>query len=213
MAYANSHKKNLNKSSENIKKGENAFEMMKNNAQVTQNSAIAMLKLYSQGFRVNKTLEWKSKIKEFGFKFNKSCYAAVIKMYCYIRKMDQAFDIFYLMKHDNIPPNWSIYSNLIKGCTRSHKIVSGLNLLKEMKNNGYNIKFDNRFIVQFRRQLSNSPFIIKEIDDLTGKSQIFLPPWKKPGALKTRALSRDLTKAEKEDKYLQPQIQILPEYY
>lgn len=200
-SYANAHrtvdyKKGLSIEG-NIKKGEAIWEkMLSNGVRPTIAVMNSVLSLYAEGLRLNRTLEWLEKYKEYGFEPNFITYNILIKMHTRSKNMERAFDLFNLMKLKGFVPTRRTYGNLIFGCARTFFVTSGMRLLREMKENGYVLEPHYDFVLNFRRNLVKSPHLIREIDELTGKAYRYVPGWKKAGGRKPRSLRRVVTKEE-----------------
>jgi len=75
--------------------------------------------------------------------------------------------------------------------------MSGMRLIREMKENGIEPKPHHAYIMNFRRQLTTSPHLIREIDHLTGKDRDHVPMWEKVGGRKPKPEYRNVSPKER----------------
>jgi len=164
-----------------------------------------MLRVYSEGLRINRSKTLFENYKNYGLSPNFETYKIMIKMNCRSRRMDRALDIFQSMKTFELQIDFQTYVILIDGCTRSHLVTTGLRLLKEMKEKGFPIQPYHAYVVNFRRHLTKTPHIVNEIDRLAGRSE-FVPYFLKPGFRKVQARRRDMSKSEEKALSKEPKL-------
>jgi len=155
----------------------------------------SLLRVSAEACRINRTKMLYEKFSDYGVVPNKETFKILIKMYSRTRRMDRALDLFYSMKSFQHPIDYKTYILLMDGCVRSHYITSGMRIIKEMKEKGYPLQPHFHFVLNFRRQLVKTPHLIRELDDITGRSK-FRPTFLKPGFKIIRARRRELSKEE-----------------
>jgi hypothetical protein len=79
-----------------------------------------------------------------------------------------------------------------------------MKFLREMKEKGYKLHWSHEFVLNFRRNCTKFPHIVREIDELTGKAEHFIPPWRRPGGRRAINIRREITEEEKEKERLAP---------
>jgi hypothetical protein len=84
-----------------------------------------------------------------------------------------------------------------------------MKFLKEMKEKGYKLHWSHEFVLNFRRNCTKFPHIVREIDELTGKASHFVPGWRKPGGRKAISIRRPITKEELEKEKLEPRWKLI----
>lgn len=182
----------------NIKQAETIFNKLIE-AGETPNLAVAngMLSVYASGIRLNRALAFREEFAKYGLQPSVETYNILVRMYSRARRLERAFDIFNQMKLLGMKPNLTTYSDLITACARSDFVMSGMRLLREMKAKGIQCEPHHYYVINFRRNLTTSPHLIREIDEITGKNLHFVPGWKKVGGRKARPEYRDVSKEEK----------------
>lgn len=170
-----------------------------------------MLDVYCEAGRINRALTFKDSYSQMGLVPNTDTFASLIKMFSRARRLERAFDLFNQMKVLGMKPSLKTYSDIITACARSDFVMSGMRLLREMKEKGYPLAHHHYFVLNFRRNLTSSPHLVREIDDLTGKALHFVPGWKKPGGRHQRPDNRPVSKKErkaiaKEPAWLSPDM-------
>eukprot|EP01126_Amoeba_proteus_P005747 TRINITY_DN1196_c0_g1_i11.p1 TRINITY_DN1196_c0_g1~~TRINITY_DN1196_c0_g1_i11.p1 ORF type:complete len:144 (-),score=27.83 TRINITY_DN1196_c0_g1_i11:57-488(-) len=121
----------------------------------------------------------------------------MIKSFCRTKRMERAFDFLSEKKLKGFPVNLKDYANLVFGCARTDFVMSGLRLMREIKLSGLPLKPYYHFVIQFRRNLTQSPHIVREIDELTGKAREYLPGWKRVGGRKPKPEWREVPESER----------------
>lgn len=179
-------------------KAEKLFErMLSEGIKPTALSCNLMLNVYSWHSRVDSAIEFKKKMREvYGVQPDVYTYTTMIEMFGRVRQMDLALDQFNLMKAEGLTPSLTTYAVLIEGCTRNHLVSTGMKVLREMKANNIELKPEHTFIINFRRGLTKTPDIVREIDQLTGKAYRFRMPWRRKGSIRKITYHRELTKEE-----------------
>eukprot|EP01125_Pyxidicula_operculata_P007227 TRINITY_DN2456_c0_g1_i5.p1 TRINITY_DN2456_c0_g1~~TRINITY_DN2456_c0_g1_i5.p1 ORF type:complete len:200 (-),score=24.58 TRINITY_DN2456_c0_g1_i5:46-645(-) len=166
----------------------------------------AVLHLYTECLRINRALEFREKFKEHGLTFDLDTYKSYIKLFTRTKQLERAFDFFNLMKAENIKPDLQTYAHLVFGCARNLYITSGLRLMREMKENGIPVEPHFHFVVNFRRNITKTPHLVKELDEITGKAEHFVPGWKKPRGRKRNVQMREMTKEERQKLASEPKF-------
>jgi pentatricopeptide repeat protein len=159
----------------------------------------SVLAVYCTAPRIHRALEIREQFTELGLVPTKATYYHLIAMFSHIRRMERAFDIFNQMKLANIQPTLYVYGIMIAGCAKTHYVMSGMRLIREMKEKGIALLPHHRHIMNFRRNLMQTPHLIREIDRLTGKDLEFVPGWKKVGGRHQRPDWRNVSKKERKD--------------
>jgi len=195
---------------ENISSAEKIFERMvghgiKPNVMVLN----SLMKVYTEGLRLNRANVMREKFVDYGLKPNFATYKSMVKMYCRAKKLERAFDLFNIMKLENNKPDLQTYAYLIQGCAKCYFVSSGMRLLREMKEKEISLKPYYHFVLNFRRNLTKNPHLVREIDEMTGKILYYRPHFLLPGQRKIRAKMREITPKEqkmldKEPKFLTP---------
>jgi len=189
----------------NIQAANKIFERMRVSVTPTVLSLNELLRVYAEGYRINSTKQLYDTFRDYGVVPNTETYNVLLKMYCRTRRMERAVDLFYTMKSFQQPIEYRTYVILINGCARSHYVISGMNLIKEMKEKGMRLEPHLSFVLNFRRLLSKTPHLMKEIDELTGKPK-FIPTFLKPGFKKISARRRELSEEEKKILSKEPKL-------
>eukprot|EP01124_Arcella_intermedia_P017842 TRINITY_DN2481_c0_g1_i1.p1 TRINITY_DN2481_c0_g1~~TRINITY_DN2481_c0_g1_i1.p1 ORF type:complete len:986 (-),score=264.69 TRINITY_DN2481_c0_g1_i1:1247-4120(-) len=194
----------------NIKDAEQVFEKMVS-AGISPSVPVmnALLKVYTEAMRFNRSNALKEKYAEYGLTPDSETYKTLIKMNCRARKLEKAMDLFQIMKTKALKPDLQVYAYLIMGCTKTFSINSGINLLKEMKENGIQPKPHHLFVLNFRRDIMKHPHLVRQVDKITGRANQHRPFFLQPGFRKVRAQMREIPKEEqklieKEPKFLTP---------
>jgi len=159
----------------------------------------SVLSVYCSAPRIHRALEIREQFTKLGLAPTKATYYHLIAMFSHIRRMERAFDIFNQMKLANIQPTLYVYSVMLAGCAKTHFVMSGMRLLREMKEKGIALLPHHRHVIDFRRNLMQTPHLIREIDRLTGKDLEFVPGWKKVGGRHQRPDWRNVSKKERKD--------------
>jgi hypothetical protein len=73
-----------------------------------------------------------------------------------------------------------------------------MKVFKEMKQKGFNIPTKAKYLNDFKRNIVKFPWLIRELDELTGKAFQPIFPWNKPGAKKNLNYRRELTPEEEQ---------------
>lgn len=205
QAYSVAHRADFSKVNENIQRGEAIWQrMLAKGIKPTTFSMNHYLSLYSEALRLNRALEIKDKFKDYGLVPDQYCYNSLIKMFMRARRPERALDMYTYMIAAGVQPNFTTYSYLVETCAKTKWITTGMKFLREMKDKGYKLHWSHEFVLNFRRNCTKFPHIVREIDELTGKAYQTIPSWKKPGGRKPISIRREITKEELEKEKLAP---------
>jgi pentatricopeptide repeat protein len=201
-AYANSHYLRGPKDTSNdiIASGEKIWSrMLEAGIAPSVYSFQNRIRLYSQCYRLNRAVELKDEMKhKFGIAPVEQTYNILIRMFCHARRVERAFDQVNIMKAvDKLEPNKNTYIELLVGCTKEFYVQSGMKLLREMRTKNWLAgEANTQWVNDFRRQLVKFPWFVREIDEMTGKADIPVAPWRHPGVKRKIRYNRDLTPEE-----------------
>jgi hypothetical protein len=84
-----------------------------------------------------------------------------------------------------------------------------MKFLREMKEKGYKLHWSHEFVLNFRRNCTKFPHIVREIDELTEKAYQKVPSWRKPGGQRAVSIRRLITKEELEKEKLAPRWKLI----
>jgi pentatricopeptide repeat protein len=113
-----SYKKNLVPA--NVRRGEEIFAMMQSREFAPDSVALAqMLMVYTEARYIKRAEKFFNSMETtYGIKPNSTMYAAMIKMYCNTKQIDQCFEKFLEMKQKAVTPGYKVYGWLIQACGR-----------------------------------------------------------------------------------------------
>lgn len=157
------------------------------------------LRLYTHCYRLNKAVELKGEMSsKWGLTPTVQTYNLLIRMFSHAKRVERAFDQFNIMRAvDKIEPNKATFVSLVVGCTKQFYVQSGMKLIREMKSKNLLIGDSQaQWVNDFRRQIVKFPWLIREIDEMTGKADIPVAPWRHPGVKRKIRYYRELTPEE-----------------
>jgi hypothetical protein len=73
-----------------------------------------------------------------------------------------------------------------------------MKVFKEMKLKGFDIPPKAKYLNDFKRNIVKFPWLVRELDELTGKGFQPLFEWNKPGKRRNLVFHRELTAEEKQ---------------
>lgn len=201
-AYANSMylRKGNDNSSAILEAGEDIWTRMEAAGILPANHSFhSRLRMYAEAMRLNRVIELKAEMKsKYGLSPTTLTYNCIIRMFGRAHRVERAFDQFNMMvAADKLEPDRQTYVELVVACTKQFYVQSGMKLLREMQGkNMLATAANEQWINDFRRQLVKFPWMIREIDEMTGKADIPIAPWRHPGVKRKIRYGRELTPEE-----------------
>jgi len=181
--------KNLTKEqNQNISDALAVYEKMKESGlKISEYTINALLGVHTNALRITRSLELvKNKFTEHQLQPDSISYGLLVRMYCRVRKSNQAMELFDEMKQKGIVPSYQAYKHMVFRLVDDGYMEKARDYLKMMFEEG-GFKLSPSDIIKYRSKVAGAARLIKErkheenLDDYI-KSFIDLPEYDLSGS-------------------------------